>query len=637
MYPQGRYNINFDFAAVILAIVLLFFYCLNRKQMRIKEKLFSDMIALMGVASSFEALYLVMLNQGLGDTALFAYDISVLTHNLIPYIIFVYVLNYVGLNYEWSNQKKVICTLPAISIVVIFLLPWTRNQITIFSGFDKKYSILNVWILLQTILYVSGALYLLYRGRNSLQKTSLLLSTVFGVLALLSTCITIFFPYLKITNFIQTILLLCAMMTIENESDYLDHVTLLGSRDAFVTDANIAFGMNYPSSVIMIKLKTFDYYRSIFGMGSTNLLLKLIAHWFLTIQEENLKIYYLGQGNYSIIVYNRNDNDVCSLIQKILKRFEERWMGPHIDVLVPIQIWRTEIPEKVTNIQQLMFICDLPFDPKIGEGKVVIVDDNKDQERNQKIIYAMQNALDQRKFQVYYQPLYNTKENKVDSCEALIRLFDDELGMIPPDEFIKIAEQNGMINEIGKYVFEEVCRFISEDKPEQYGLKSVELNLSTIQMLNENLVGELLSIISKYHVDPRRIRLEITESSIIHEQNIMLNTMQKLTSAGFLFALDDFGTGYSNYEYLIRYPLSIIKLDKSILWAADSSHQKETILYHMIKMCKELNLTVVVEGVETKEHYDKLTKNGVDYLQGFYYSKPIPRNEFIAYIKKDPE
>ncbi|MDD6551596.1 MAG: EAL domain-containing protein, partial [Lachnospiraceae bacterium] len=200
-------------------------------------------------------------------------------------------------------------------------------------------------------------------------------------------------------------------------------------------------------------------------------------------------------------------------------------------------------------------------------------------------------------------------------------------------EFIKVAEQTGLVSQIGEIVFEKVCRYLHDVKPQQYGLEFVEVNLSTVQCMDTNLPDRFAEIMQKYGVTADQIDLEITESAVVNDENTMIHVLNRLTDMGFSFALDDFGTGNANYSYIIKYPFRLIKIDKSFLWGSEKNAENAIILKNMVGMISDLDRLAVVEGVETVEQKEKMIINGVRYLQGYYYSKPVPEADFTDYVK----
>ena len=254
--------------------------------------------------------------------------------------------------------------------------------------------------------------------------------------------------------------------------------------------------------------------------------------------------------------------------------------------------------------------------------------------RENQITHVLQRAIANEEFMVYYQPIYSVEEGCFSSAEALIRLHDEKLGFISPEVFIPLAEQNGMIFKIGEFVFRSVCKMISENNLEQYGMRYIEVNLSAAQCVQENLHKKLLSIMDEYGVPYSFINLEITETAVTVSKETLRKNMDDMVRQGVTFSMDDYGTGYSNINSLITFPFHLVKMDKSIVWYAMKNERAMSALKHSVNMIKELGMCIVAEGVETMEQSEELQRMGCDYLQGYYYSRPIPPEEFIAFLER---
>ena len=242
-------------------------------------------------------------------------------------------------------------------------------------------------------------------------------------------------------------------------------------------------------------------------------------------------------------------------------------------------------------------------------------------------------ALKKNRFELHYQPIYSTKQKRFSSAEVLIRLFDDEYGYIPPDLFIPAAEKSGAIYQIGIFVFEETCRFIKSEAFKELGLEYVEINLSVAQCMQDNLANDLLEILYKYDVSPKRINLEITETAMENSYDIMMKNLNTLAREGITFSLDDYGTGFSNIQRIITMPLSIVKLDKSFIDEINNPDY-QAIVINTIRMLKELNLEILSEGVEQEGQLGFLSEQNCDYIQGYYFSKPLPEEEFVRFMRE---
>ncbi|MBP7059783.1 MAG: EAL domain-containing protein, partial [Lachnospiraceae bacterium] len=246
---------------------------------------------------------------------------------------------------------------------------------------------------------------------------------------------------------------------------------------------------------------------------------------------------------------------------------------------------------------------------------------------------AIRNALDKDKPIIYYQPIVSTDTEQCVAAEALIRIDDPTLGMLSPEEFIPIAEQAGLIGDIGQYVFNDVCRFYNDYRPDNAGLKWIEINVSALQLPNDQLFDGFYNSLLKYGVPVEFINLELTESENPENSSINMDTMSKLYEKGFSFSIDDYGTGYSNISRLLSGYYENVKLDKSILWNS-STVAGMKILKELNFLLRDMKLTIIQEGVETEEQLNLVKSLGTPLVQGFYYSKPISKKDFMEFLKE---
>lgn len=257
----------------------------------------------------------------------------------------------------------------------------------------------------------------------------------------------------------------------------------------------------------------------------------------------------------------------------------------------------------------------------------------KGSQRYNDVLFAVDKALGSGKgLEVFYQPIYSVKDDKVVAAEALLRLFDDELGEISPEEFIPIAEDNGRIYELGHVTLQKVCELLRQERVQQHGIRYIEINFSIEECLREDLVDELKSTIDSYGVEYSHINFEIKESALLLKHPQLTHNMDVLNDLGFSFSIDDYGTASSTVAHLLSYPFQIVKVEKNILWKAMENNRDMMALCASINLVKDMNMKIVIEGVESKEMVDTLKRLGCDYLQGYYFSKAIPAEEFIKLL-----
>ena len=302
--------------------------------------------------------------------------------------------------------------------------------------------------------------------------------------------------------------------------------------------------------------------------------------------------------------------------------------------LIPY-ICLAKCPEDIDNFQSLIsFGTD--FHEKLPYNGEVIHADGSTVKSMVSLLTGMdsiiERALANHGFHVYYQPIYSIEKKRFVSAEALLRLIDEKEGFISPEIFIPAAEKSGAIHKIGDYVLTEVFQFIASSEYKKLGLEYIEINLSVSQCMHHGLADSILESMSRYGVSSNQVNLEITESAASYDQSVMSENLEQLSAAGLTFSLDDYGTGYSNMYRIAALPLKIVKLDKTFV--NNQNSKMWTILQNTVRMIKDLNMEIVVEGIETEEMVKKFSDLKCDFIQGYFFSKPIPQREFVEFIDR---
>lgn len=248
--------------------------------------------------------------------------------------------------------------------------------------------------------------------------------------------------------------------------------------------------------------------------------------------------------------------------------------------------------------------------------------------REQAITDSMESALSQNQFLVYLQPKYRIKDEALVGAEALVRWNHPFWGFLSPAEFIPLFEKNGFITRLDRFVWEKACAVLHDWDERGYYPMSVSVNVSRADIYNEDLADTLVTIIKKYDLDPSRLHLEITESAYTENPKQIIDTVTTLRELGFVIEMDDFGSGYSSLNMLNDMPIDILKLDMKFIRSEMAKPKSQGILQFIINLARWMNLSVVAEGVETKAQLLRLTEIGCDYVQGYYFAKPMPCQEF---------
>jgi len=242
----------------------------------------------------------------------------------------------------------------------------------------------------------------------------------------------------------------------------------------------------------------------------------------------------------------------------------------------------------------------------------------------------LRNALIENRVEAYFQPIYSVRERRITSGEALARIHTRDGSLLMPSDFIPIAEENGSISELGYMIFEQTCEFIAQN-PDL--LEYIEVNLSVVQCEDETLAQKLISIMERHNVPPSKINLEITETASIVAKQKLLKNMERMLEYGVTFSLDDFGKGESNLMYMVDMPVSIVKLDFDMSKSYFKNDKAKYVVNAVEGMSHGLNLKLVAEGIETEDELKAMERQRIDYIQGYYFSRPLPKDDFVSFVQ----
>ena len=395
---------------------------------------------------------------------------------------------------------------------------------------------------------------------------------------------------------------------------------------------------NYYSDIemdaIAIDISRFHIIVERFGIKYADLVLISLAHKIRDVinklggiacrkQEDTFLIYVPHITNLRKVLDDILDNLFVGELSKAKARLK---MGVYEKVSknIPIETRFDRACFALNKINNNLIDNIAIYDNKLHEKEVF----------EEQLIDDFKQAIIDKEFMVYYQPKFFIQKDtpELTSAEALVRWNHKKLGLIPPSIFIPLFEENGLIQELDNYVWNETAHQIKKWKEKYKRSVKVSVNVSRIDIYDPNLIDKFEAIIKDNKLSYSELILEITESAYTNDVDIIINRVNELKELGFIIEMDDFGTGYSSLNMISSLPLDALKLDMSFVKEAFSDKKDTKIIELIINLAKKLSLKVVAEGVETLEQLDALKELGCDIVQGYYYSKPIPANDFERFL-----
>ncbi len=634
-------SLSFDIAAILILTLLLISCIMRKLTSGTPNKLFLLFIFTTWLATGFDIWAVCLDNADSTNLAALyiAHSGYLLIHNFtVP----VYVLFVISLTDTWHKIRKsfwiqFVLWMPFLLVLGALLLnPFVNTMFLVDGGYRRGPYFFLIYVAIAIYLIFVIGYMIQYRDLVEWSKAVAVMSYIpIGITALV---IQLFSPLTLVETFSSAISLLLMSIGVQRPEEIMDSDTQFMKYSAYATDMSRNYRNGKHVNVVMLNLGNFSSISSMMGYDFAMVVLDdVVARIRRTnrLLENKGDLYYLDRGRFRMVFSETDRERAVRAADMLVKSLMEKSDFNRLDVSLNPFVILARCPEEIPDFKTLMtfgmdFHEKLKFEGRVMNVTEAIHEDMFEIQNN--IDNIIENALNFRRFQVYYQPIYSTEKGRFVSAEALLRLYDPNYGFISPELLVTAAEKSGAIHRIGDYVLEEVCRFIASEEFKSLQLEYIEVNLSVTQCMRGNLAEDVLEIMKKYNVPTESINLEITETAASHAQEVMAENLSKLTQAGVAFSLDDYGTGYSNIKRVIQLPLKIIKLDKSFVDEQDNPKMR-VVLKNTVAMLKDMNMEIVVEGIETQEMLDFFTELRCDFIQGYFFSKPIPRPEFVNFIR----
>lgn len=638
---------SFDIAAFIVSLILLFFYYNKKNIATIENKLFLFYLIILFIAIPLEILASVMNNAPHKFPFVLHCIVQGLSFSVSKSFGVVYILYCAGvlelLGRKDNSREKIITFITTIPYVICLVLIWSSiifiksGRLAFFIaesgkiGYTKNFFFYSLYFINALYIFISFLLLIKFRSKAYLQSTFLMIFAV----CVVGLCVAfqLIHGYMIELFGLATVAMVFYHF-VQRPEDVLDSVTGVFNQIGFVRVSGMLFAKKQRFACVSIIIDDITFMANTFGIQQMNIFLAMVANFFKqSFSYRN--IFHFSQGCFFVLIREPNAEKIQKTVQKIQNRFKDNWYYDSVELKLYTRLCVFDCPRDAESSEEILDIVNLiETDDRYKQNLLFANEiDVEYKRRTDYIEHALRKGITYNRFDVYYQPIFSTEEKKLIGAEALIRLKDEKGRFISPEDFIPIAEKSGTILRIGEFVFESVCRTLSTIGVEEYGIKKIDINLSVAQCMQEILSEQILAIRNIYQVPTSIINLEITETAAAHTPEILMKNMQQLSDAGFELSLDDYGSGYSNMGYMLNLPFKMIKIDKYIVWSAFSDERANKALAATIKMIKSIGMTVLAEGVEEKEQVDWLSQMGCDYLQGYYFAKPLEKDAFLELMK----
>ncbi len=633
-----NWDLAYDYAAIYLLLIIIMWYFHEKRIPLASHRTF--LIALSAVfASTGLEIVSTKLAQTTGTAGSTGFWVtSTLQHlalNAIPLLFAYYVLQIVHINAKQMLQAKwMLSVCGVVDVAVLVTNPYTNWVYEVDEGrYIYDYGVI-VLITVAILAIVASSVVAICRVNHTLFAKTMVV--MFHMLLVVIAVIMQLKTHVLFLNFVIATVCLTLYYYLQNPNGVIDTVTKQFNRRFLGEYLHTFFVNEKPFGIVVVVMDDFKFINKTYGVENGDNLLRQIGAFMDNLPFAKT-VFRLGADQFCIVLYKELDQ-IDNVAQTIHERFRHPWYSENqIGIMMSASICCVNCPADASAYGQLIEVMDysMSMAKRLKKGMITYAKDYDLGKIKQDKAFekAVKQALDRDELMVYYQPIFSVQKGVYNSAEALVRLHDAQLGWISPEDFIPIAERNGMIIEMGEVILDKVCRFIHDFKLAQTTVEYIEVNISPVQLMQQHFSDRVKQIMEKYDVRPEQINIEITETATISMADTVNANIMDLVQYGIKFSLDDYGSGYANIDYINHMPFSIIKLDKYIIWDAFKSTKAGITLKHTIGMLNELELHIVAEGVETAEMRDHLADIGCHYMQGWYYSKAVSDTEFIHLIE----
>ncbi|WP_422477413.1 putative bifunctional diguanylate cyclase/phosphodiesterase [Pleomorphochaeta sp. DL1XJH-081] len=434
----------------------------------------------------------------------------------------------------------------------------------------------------------------------------------------------------------SSVLLLASHLLSQHQRWELDALTGLPNQSGYLRHMETILRKREPVTLVVIDMENFRFINQHYGQNAGDYVLKQFST-FINNLDPQITTFRIGGNRFALSMRLIDHNKLVRMVNDMNRRIEEGWVFDSVHVSFHVNIGVLELPTHAASISEVLDTVDFLLNELNSLRRQTVLIYNKKlvriRQRRLDVLTVLRRALvDPDKVKVHLQPIYAASNRRIVAAEALMRIEDESFGLLMPGEFIPLAESSGLISSLTEIILRKVCEFIVANEAMFTHVKHISVNISADDFSSSDLPYKLLQIIKETKVDPSRLCFEMTESVMMSSYESVRAMWMDFARLGVKFALDDFGTGYANLESLVNIPFDIIKIDRSVVSNRSNNYQLVNLI---VVVLEKLGKEIVAEGVETESQLEFIQAAGVDYIQGYYFSKPITVGQFLDMIRYD--
>lgn len=639
-----EYNLAAEYGAfiIVIAVLISFVRDYDNKTLGYKWLKLTYYMVFLTVVSTIAAMHLSAPGTGTVYLVL-SYAANIIYFMLISSVTLCYILYAVvvtSLKYEENNYlKKLIPPCIPYIIYLVVLLTNIHNG-KVFYITEAEGYVRGPWYALPyllVVLHIIMVIAIIIRHRYLMHHSTIKIIGRTLVLAMIAMGIQFRNPEFIMTGIFNTMGILSIHLYIQNVRKSSDHLTGLYNRMAFMRHLEMMVNKNEDFSLYVFTARGFKMVNERYGIEIGDKALMNVANLFINVFQDE-EVYRYNGVEFAVVLSRDGDRNV-KLIREIKFILSDPVVIDGHEIVLDMVCARVDYKLFGTSVRELVSAADYTtsilkksrgdvkyiYDPTVVKA---IIEKNN-------LVRQLESAIANNLFEIHYQPIYSVEAKCFTQAEALVRMRNEHGRLIYPNSFIDVAEKTGLIIEMTYIILECVCRDMRkllDRHGEHIPLEAISVNFPYLQFSALDMHEKVMEILKKYDIEPYRIKIEITERALIADAEMIKASMQDMDRDGFRFELDDFGVDYSNLLTFLKLPLHIVKLDRSLLLAAYETQQNKEFFQHIVAGINATDRTIVIEGVEEEEQLEFVLECGCSYVQGFYFSRPLPYEVFEDFL-----
>lgn len=560
--------------------------------------------------------------------------VAVLTCSVIVLYLCYLILEHV---YDKRHLRRALLCISGGTLGYLLLILWNLSSGVLFS-FDPGgnyrrgplnrigYALMAAELLLLAVCYV--------QNRASVNRPMVKLMHTLPPLAIFLAAFQLAYPQVLLNGMMMAMADLILFISFQSSRIETDGLTGIGNRNSFFAELSLRVAGRQQFQIVLLSLQQFVTINQRFGHQRGDAFLYEVARYLDGLCRQ-ARAFRFGNVEFAVVFPWRGETEATDNLQKLRERFQRNWRLGEVETRLTARFAELICTGQSWSPTQIIEGLEYGLRlAKAGPEDTVRFNERTAAllEKERMLVNIMRRSVLEQRFQVWYQPIYDCRSGAFTSAEALLRLQDYEGNMISPAEFIPLAEETGLIGELSWIVLEGTCRLLGSGRVPD--LRSVSINLSMQQFAEQELISRIVDSLDRNGVSHDRLKVEITERVLLQDMDRMRTAMAEMASRDIHFYLDDFGTGYSNLSCVLDLPFECVKLDQSLVAEFPDDQRADLLVRTLVCLFHNMGLQVMAEGVEAVLQAETLARYGADWIQGYYYARPMPESELIPFLKE---